>query len=493
MNKDETVMTVQLWSREAMAECKVPGPPKVFPIETTGLWGEAVRQRRPVITNDYAAPNPWKRGTPEEHVRITRHMNLPVIVGGRIVLVAGVGNKGEDYNDADVNQLTLLMEGMWRLIERKRSLELLHRREQEFRAVVENSPDTISRFDAGARLLYFNPALQRLFGLSEKDIHGKPPLDFSPLSDAAEFIQMVRKFWEKGIGVHKDISVRDRQGEIRWIDLRLMPEFGPDGKVASVMGIGRDVTEERKMEKELFRAKRMEIIGQLAGGVAHEVRNPLNAILSISEALFREKEIEGNPEYLPYIQHMRTQVGRLSKLMRDLLDLGKPISSENIQPVLLNDVLTEAISLWGMTEASRTHPLAAAGHDKTMWLVNANSTRLQQALLNLIENAAQHSPAGSEIRLQIDEPDGQRVSIQITDLGKGIPPEKLEAIFEPFFTTRAGGTGLGLALVKHFVESMGGSVRIINNEPPPGCTAEVILQTVSEKGTVDNETENTSD
>jgi len=379
------------------------------------------------------------------------------------------------------------------ITERKRSVELMHRREEEFRAVVENSPDIIARYDAEGRRIYVNPAMQRLFGLPEKDIIGKTPLDFSPLPEAADFMRMVREVMEKGNESHMDVSVRPRQGEIRRFDVRVVPEFGPVGKVASCLAIGRDVTDERKMEKELFRAKKMEIIGRLAGGVAHEVRNPLNAILSISEALFREKEIEGNPEFLPYIRHMRTQVERLSKLMRDLLDLGKPISSANIQPVLLNDVLTEVISLWSMTGATGTHPVAAACPDTAGWLVDADSTRLQQALLNLMENSAQHSPAGSEICLRICAAADQWVSIQVTDRGKGIPPDKLDYVFEPFFTTRAGGTGLGLALVKHYVESMGGSVRIINNKPPPGCTAEVTLRMAGEIGMVDNETENTAD
>jgi signal transduction histidine kinase/DNA-binding response OmpR family regulator len=127
MSEDETTLNVQFWSREAMAECSVPDKPLVFPIETAGLWGEAVRQHRPIITNDYAAPNPWKKGTPEGHVKLVRHMNLPVIVNGKIVLVAGVGNKEEDYTQTDVQQLSLLMEGMWRLIERKRTEEELER------------------------------------------------------------------------------------------------------------------------------------------------------------------------------------------------------------------------------------------------------------------------------------------------------------------------------------------------------------------------------
>jgi PAS domain S-box-containing protein len=127
MNDDETVMTMQLWSKEAMDECRVEGMPLLYLVQSTGLWGEAVRQRRPIITNDYQAPNPWKKGTPEGHVNLIRHMNLPVIVGDKIVLVAGVGNKEEDYNETDVQHLSLVMEGMWRLIERLRAEEELKR------------------------------------------------------------------------------------------------------------------------------------------------------------------------------------------------------------------------------------------------------------------------------------------------------------------------------------------------------------------------------
>jgi signal transduction histidine kinase/DNA-binding response OmpR family regulator len=127
MNEAETVLNVQFWSPEAMNECKVPDTPRVFPLDNAGLWGEAVRQRRPIITNNYSAPSPWKKGTPAGHIKLIRHMNLPVIVNGKIVLVAGVGNKQEDYTETDVQQLSLLMEGTWRLIERMRSEEELKR------------------------------------------------------------------------------------------------------------------------------------------------------------------------------------------------------------------------------------------------------------------------------------------------------------------------------------------------------------------------------
>lgn len=117
-NEDETVLTMHAWSRSAMAECEVADKPIDYPVANTGLWGEAVRQRRPIITNDYAAPSEWKRGLPEGHVKVRRHMNVPVFDGDRIVIVAGVGNKVTDYDESDVRQLTLLMTEMWRIVRR---------------------------------------------------------------------------------------------------------------------------------------------------------------------------------------------------------------------------------------------------------------------------------------------------------------------------------------------------------------------------------------
>ncbi|MFA6244046.1 MAG: GAF domain-containing protein, partial [Candidatus Hydrogenedentales bacterium] len=123
VNEDMTVMTMHSWSKTAMRECSIVDKPFVYSVDLTGLWGEAIRQQRPIITNDYAADNPWKKGTPVGHVKLVRHMNVPVFAGGRIVIVAGVGNKTEDYDETDVTQLTLIMEGMWGLIERVRAEE----------------------------------------------------------------------------------------------------------------------------------------------------------------------------------------------------------------------------------------------------------------------------------------------------------------------------------------------------------------------------------
>ncbi|MHC1755446.1 MAG: GAF domain-containing protein [Methanosarcina sp.] len=119
MDAYETSLIMHSWSKSAMEECAIEDKRFIYPVKTTGLWGEAIRQRKPIITNDYTAPSSLKKGYPKDHVHLTRHMNVPVFDGDRIVAVAGVGNKDEPYDESDLRQLTLLMQGMWQLIQRK--------------------------------------------------------------------------------------------------------------------------------------------------------------------------------------------------------------------------------------------------------------------------------------------------------------------------------------------------------------------------------------
>ena len=144
VNDDETLLTMHAWSKNAMDACAVLDKPLVYVLERTGLWGEAVRQRQPIITNDYQAPGAYKRGLPEGHVPLVRHMNVPVFQGTRIVAVAGVGNKPADYNDADVRHLTLLMEGMWLLIDRQRAHEELRRHRDELELLVNERTEQLA-------------------------------------------------------------------------------------------------------------------------------------------------------------------------------------------------------------------------------------------------------------------------------------------------------------------------------------------------------------
>lgn len=358
--------------------------------------------------------------------------------------------------------------------ERKQVEELL----RKHLLVIEQSPVAILITDLNGSIEFVNPKFCEYCGYTYAEVIGQNPRilksDITPPA-------VHKQLWETitaGNTWNGEFCNRKKNGELYWEYAKILPIKGQDGNITNYMGFKEDITEHKQLEQKLSKSRKLETIGQIASGVAHEVRNPLNAILSITEALFREKEIDGNPEFAPYIQHIRAQVNRLAELMNDLLDLGKPISAANLQVVPLLELCRETMDLWKVSGmAENRQGVVTAEQDAADILVTADSGKLQQVIFNLLENAGHHSPAESSITLRLTEStssDGMAI-VRITDSGRGIPEESISRVFEPFYSNRRGGTGLGLSLVKHFIENMSGSVRIWNNDPPPGCTAEVCI------------------
>ncbi|OQA54471.1 MAG: putative diguanylate cyclase [Euryarchaeota archaeon ADurb.Bin294] len=221
LSDDETVLNMHAWSNVAMEECQIRDQKKLYPLAETGLWGEPVRQRRPVITNDYAAPNPLKRGVPPGHVSLERHLGVPIVDGNRIVMLIGVANKTEPYGDEDIRQLTLLMNGVWNIIQRKRSEEALLRSNEElsaayeeisateeelrsqynlisekmedireseerFRAVFNSTLVGIAITTTDGRWLYFNDALCSMLGYTAEELNQIRWTDITPAEDLVE-------------------------------------------------------------------------------------------------------------------------------------------------------------------------------------------------------------------------------------------------------------------------------------------------------------------
>ncbi|WP_440951543.1 sensor histidine kinase [Methanococcoides sp. FTZ1] len=154
LNDDESVLTMHTWSNSVMKECTVPDRKFVYEVKKVGLWGEPIRQRKPVIINNYMMPHPLKRGYPEGHVELTNYMAVPVFEGNRIVATAGVGNKDGEYDASDVRQLTLLMQGLWRLIQRRESIDALKKYAED----LEHSNELKELFSDIMRHDLLNPA-----------------------------------------------------------------------------------------------------------------------------------------------------------------------------------------------------------------------------------------------------------------------------------------------------------------------------------------------
>ena len=227
LDEGEKVLTMHAWSSQAMDSCAVPEPTRVFPLESTGLWGEAVRQRRPIITNDYAASNSLKRGLPEGHIPLTRHMNVPLFDGERIVALLGVGNKKRDYLDIDIIHLELLLGEMMvvtrssqgkenlRLALREKELllrELHHRVKNNLQVVSSLLNLQASRIESKEVKSLFNTARNRITAMSLLQEQLYRSQDFSGVK-LKEYVQTLMSFLfrsylkgEHGVVLQLDVS-----------------------------------------------------------------------------------------------------------------------------------------------------------------------------------------------------------------------------------------------------------------------------------------------
>jgi signal transduction histidine kinase len=229
----------------------------------------------------------------------------------------------------------------------------------------------------------------------------------------------------------------------------------------------------RASEKQLRHANEMKILGTLTSGVAHEVRNPLNGIMALMGAL--SKEIPDEEQFRPYLMHMRNQVNRLTTLMDDLLALGRPIKKDQMARISAAALSRHAVQSWQQTVGeNREIQFTQPEGDEDRLTINVDADRIEQMIVNLLENAHQHSPADVPIKFAVRASNGSAI-FTVSDNGPGIKPELLPRIFEPFFTTRKGGTGLGLSIVRHIVENHGGTIIARNNGENAGATFEISL------------------
>jgi signal transduction histidine kinase len=256
-------------------------------------------------------------------------------------------------------------------------------------------------------------------------------------------------------------AVRQAHRSILFYSLGLLL-VGVAGAVAIFWSQARHAAERRALEEAVAREQRLAAMGNLAAGVAHEIRNPLNAIsvgLQRLKLEFAPAEPEAKTEYAGFVQLLRDQVGRLNTLVDQFLTLARPLKLNMVEEPIA-PLLDEAVALLAPQASLRGVRIEGPAAPGAL-RVRMDRGQLTQALLNVLLNAIQASAQEGVVTIRI-EAGGGLIRIAVADTGPGIAPEHLDRLFEPYFTTKPGGTGLGLALSHKIVQEHGGSLRAGN-------------------------------
>jgi PAS domain S-box-containing protein len=358
-------------------------------------------------------------------------------------------------------------------------LATLKRSEARFRALIENSIDVTAIVDADLRVQYVSPSVTDVLGYEADELTGQPWLDFVHPEDALVISELfTRAANEPGVMERDEFRARHKDGSWRVMDaagLNLLH----DPAVGGIVVTARDITARRALEVRLGQSERLEAIGQLAGGVAHDFNNVLLVIRGYSSVLRSSLQ---DPQHIADLDEIANAADRAADLTRQLLAFGR---RQVLEPRVLDPAETvEAMQtlLQRMMPANVTIEVEVA---EGVTPVVADPTQLESLLGNLAFNARDALTDGGVITLSVAEKTvsgaedgiapplspGKYVSVSVSDDGPGVPEDVLPHIFEPFFTTKPDGigTGLGLSTVYGIVAQSGGGMEVSAMESGGAC------------------------
>jgi len=357
----------------------------------------------------------------------------------------------------------------------------LRRSEERYRTLFEESKDGIFLTADDGRVLDANQSLLDMLGYTLDELLGLNIVEvYVDPSDREKYRRAIKK-----TGSVKDYPIRFRKkdgGEIHCLETASV-RLGPDGAIVGYQGIIRDVSEQEHLQEQLLQAQKMEAVGTLAGGVAHDFNNILQVALGYSELILGDEDLP--QRFKPDLQKINESVRRGADLVQRLLTFSRKTPS-NPQPLSINHRINEIGKMLKRTIPRMIDIQLVLGED--LAAINADPTQVDQVLMNLAVNSRDAMPDGGKLvietanvlldeqyaRKHLEAKPGHYVLLMVTDTGSGMDKDTLEHIFEPFYTTKEAGqgTGLGLAVVHGIVQQHGGFIRCYS-EPGAGTTFKV--------------------
>jgi PAS domain S-box-containing protein len=313
-----------------------------------------------------------------------------------------------------------------------------------------------------------NDKFCEISGYKREELIGK---DHKVLNSSYHSTRFFKDLWGT-IGEGKvwkgEIRNKAKDGNYYWVDATIVPFLDDLGKTYQFLAITNDITEKKKTEDILHRQDKLAAVGQLAAGVAHEIRNPLTSIRGYAEFLQLD---EKDPERLEFLDIILEEIERVNSIVEEFMVLAKPkaaiLEEKNIVPII-KDVLALL-----EFEARKKHVQLHFESCNEIIQVECDEDRLKQVFLNLVKNGIEAMPNGGDLRV-VTNIKKDLVEISFQDTGIGIPEEKLKKIGEPFYTTKENGNGLGLMVSFKIIESHNGNV-YIESEVNKGTTFNIVL------------------
>lgn len=355
--------------------------------------------------------------------------------------------------------------------QKRKEIDLLR-----FYTVAENTVNPLQITDIDGKMVYVNKAFVQASGYSKEELIGQNPRMFGSNKQSKKFWGKVWNTIKSGKAWFGEVENRKKGGEPFYTYLLISPILDHEGKVSAFFGIHRDLKEKRIMEKQLIHTQKMESIGTLAAGVAHEVGNPLASISALVQVVQRSTDDQFIKEKLELV---KSQVTRISKIIRDLVDFSRP-SNYELQLTDINQNVAEGIEIIKVGTKAKNINFKISLNDKVP-LLPLVADQIQQVFVNILLNAVDailevNPPRQDNIILASTDVSEDNVIITFEDDGVGISEDNITKIFEPFYTTKkeGRGTGLGLWVSYGIIKSFQGDI-IVESTEGAGTMFKILL------------------
>jgi PAS domain S-box-containing protein len=274
-SEEKEEFTLNTWSKDVMQQCAIANPQTIYKLEKTGIWGEAVRQRKPIVLNDFKSPHPLKKGYPDGHAHLSKYLTLPVFSGNKIVAVVAVANKKTDYDQSDVLQLTILMDSVWKVVDRKKAEEALHESEERFSKAYRTSPISfmIANMEDG-RIIEVNDAFATISGFTREEALASSTLSLNMWVHEEDRQHMITTLHDGHAVIRQETMLRAKNGNI--LTVLLSAQVIQLGHRNCIISSIEDITERKRAEEALKESelRTRQIIENAPFGAHHYVLEP---------------------------------------------------------------------------------------------------------------------------------------------------------------------------------------------------------------------------